>query len=183
MPATLSIGGAFRVLGHLKEKTWERPCPLSSPQPRSGSSDRFPLRRRLPTPCRPAWWATRADPAPVDVTAPSDALTLDAPEVQQNLAQALITASRLPGYSAADQRSASQDLLPTIGHWLVGYGYSNSGGTLFFDDPSTSFYPNAAATFSSSYTAFAPFLQSNGIAYRERQYVESLRSPRSEPSW
>lgn len=54
----------------------------------------------------------------------------------------------------------------TIGHWIVGRGYSNTGSTLQFMDPSTSYYPNAEPTFTHGTTTMADYyLQSNGIAW------------------
>ncbi|WP_369371542.1 C39 family peptidase [Promicromonospora sp. Populi] len=53
----------------------------------------------------------------------------------------------------------------TIGHWIVGNGYSNAGSTLQFMDPATSYYPDAEPTFALSTTGMAVYLQSNGIAW------------------
>lgn len=54
----------------------------------------------------------------------------------------------------------------TIGHWITGYGYSNSGATSYWADPSTSVWPGVSPTFSYSTATFANlFLQSNGIVY------------------
>lgn len=54
----------------------------------------------------------------------------------------------------------------TIGHWIVGRGYSNTGSTLQFMDPSTSNFPDAEPTFSYGTAGMAStYLQSNGIAW------------------
>ena len=53
-----------------------------------------------------------------------------------------------------------------IGHWIVAYGYSNSGDTVKFADPSTSVWSGVSATFSADTSTFTNnYLQSNGIAY------------------
>jgi hypothetical protein len=53
----------------------------------------------------------------------------------------------------------------TIGHWIVGNGYSDAGSTLQFMDPSTSSFPDAEPTFALSTTNMAVYLRSNGIAW------------------
>ncbi|MFG2330316.1 C39 family peptidase [Streptomyces sp. NPDC048604] len=54
----------------------------------------------------------------------------------------------------------------TIGHWITAYGYSNSGGTSKWADPSTTVWSSVNKTFSYNTGNFARyFLQSNGIAY------------------
>lgn len=54
----------------------------------------------------------------------------------------------------------------TIGHWIVAYGYSNSGDTVKFADPATSVWSGVNATFSADTSTFTNnYLQSNGIAY------------------
>jgi hypothetical protein len=54
----------------------------------------------------------------------------------------------------------------TIGHWIVGYGYTSSGGTSKFADPSTSVWSTVSPYFAYSSSTFASrFLQSNGIVY------------------
>ena len=54
----------------------------------------------------------------------------------------------------------------TIGHWIVGYGYGSSGATSWYNDPATSYYPNASATFQADTASFSnTYLQSNGIMY------------------
>jgi hypothetical protein len=54
----------------------------------------------------------------------------------------------------------------TIGHWIVGYGYSVSGAQGYWADSSTpTYFPNAAPKFSYNTANFATFLQSNGVAY------------------
>ena len=57
----------------------------------------------------------------------------------------------------------------TIGHWIVGYGYQQSGAISFWQDPSPPYFPAAAPTFSTNTTTFAnTFLNtssSNGIAW------------------
>lgn len=54
----------------------------------------------------------------------------------------------------------------TIGHWIVGYGYEDSGATSFWADPSTSYFPEAAETFQVDTSSFArTYMQANGILY------------------
>lgn len=54
----------------------------------------------------------------------------------------------------------------TIGHWILGYGYTGSGSSVKFADPSTSVWAAASSTFTATTSSFTNnFLQSNGIAY------------------
>ncbi len=53
----------------------------------------------------------------------------------------------------------------TIGHWIAAYGYSGSGATAKWADPSTTVWSGVSKTFSYNSNSFAPFLKSNGIAY------------------
>ncbi|GAA1957000.1 hypothetical protein GCM10009798_15460 [Nocardioides panacihumi] len=53
-----------------------------------------------------------------------------------------------------------------IGHWILAYGYANSGATVKFADASTPYFTQAAKTFSDVTSTFTTtYLQNNGIAY------------------
>ena len=53
-----------------------------------------------------------------------------------------------------------------IGHWIVGYGYSSSGATLYWTDPAApNIFTKANKYFTQSNTSFNQYLQSNGIAW------------------
>lgn len=53
-----------------------------------------------------------------------------------------------------------------IGHWIVGYGYSGSGTTSMWMDPSTSVWPNVSPAFQADTTSFTnTYLQSNGTVW------------------
>jgi len=53
-----------------------------------------------------------------------------------------------------------------IGHWILAYGYTNSGATVRFADPSTTVWTQASKTFSAATSTFTPkYLEYNGIAY------------------
>ncbi|MEU8371960.1 hypothetical protein AB0C22_02425 [Micromonospora sp. NPDC048894] len=54
----------------------------------------------------------------------------------------------------------------TIGHWIVGFGYTASGQTSSWADPATTVWSATKPSFSYSTSSFATrFLQSNGIVY------------------
>jgi hypothetical protein len=54
----------------------------------------------------------------------------------------------------------------TIGHWILAYGYYNSGENIRFADPSTSVWSGVAKTFTADTSTFTSrYLQSNGVAY------------------
>lgn len=54
----------------------------------------------------------------------------------------------------------------TIGHWIVAHGYSNSGGTTYFADPSTSVWANVKPKFTYNTANFVnTFLDTNGITW------------------
>lgn len=54
----------------------------------------------------------------------------------------------------------------TIGHWIVGYGYSGSGATSYWADPSIYYFTKANKTFSAATSTFtSTYLQSNGVLY------------------
>ena len=53
-----------------------------------------------------------------------------------------------------------------IGHWIVGYGYSDYGGASAFADPSTSVWKGVNKTFTAPVNSFVPkFLHTNGIVW------------------
>jgi hypothetical protein len=54
----------------------------------------------------------------------------------------------------------------TIGHWLVGFEYTNSGATVYWADPAIHYFPGAKQEFSYSTSHFTTkFLQHNGVLY------------------
>ncbi|MGW1766729.1 C39 family peptidase [Streptomyces sp. NPDC002073] len=54
----------------------------------------------------------------------------------------------------------------TIGHWITAYGYSSSGATSKWADPSTTVWSGVSKTFPYNTRNFASyFLQTNGYAY------------------
>ena len=54
----------------------------------------------------------------------------------------------------------------TIGHWLVGFKYTNNGATVYWADPAIYYYTGAKQEFSYSTSLFTTkFLQINGVLY------------------
>jgi len=54
----------------------------------------------------------------------------------------------------------------TIGHWLAAYGYTSSGASTKWSDPSTSVWSSAAPYFTATNSYFVTtFLQNNGITW------------------
>ncbi|MEU8314805.1 hypothetical protein [Micromonospora sp. NPDC048169] len=54
----------------------------------------------------------------------------------------------------------------TIGHWIVGYGYVQSGQNTTWADPATSVWSSTKKSFTYTTSTFATrFLQSNGVVY------------------
>jgi hypothetical protein len=54
----------------------------------------------------------------------------------------------------------------TIGHWLVGYGYANSGGTAYMADPATSVWSTVSPKFTYASSTFGSrFLSAHGVVF------------------
>jgi hypothetical protein len=65
---------------------------------------------------------------------------------------------------AANHGSATK----TIGHWIVGHGYTGSGVTGYYADPATSVWANVAPKFAYTTAGFERYVikaHGNGLVY------------------